>query len=73
MAPRASNIIDVCVELRSDDSAKAAIAVFDGKTDEKGREVWIWLPRSQIEIEHGKDGTATVSLPDWLANEKELI
>lgn len=29
----------------------------------------VWLPRSQIEI----NGDGTISLPEWLAEEKELI
>lgn len=34
----------------------------------------IWLPKSQIEIEyHGHVGSITVTLPEWLAIEKELV
>lgn len=68
-----SNIIDVTVELKLDDPNKQAIAVWDGKEDEDGREIWIWLPRSQIEYEVISAGTAEVQLPEWLAQEKELI
>lgn len=75
MVSGASNLIEVCVELRSDDPAKAAIAVFDGKTDENGREVWVWLPRSQIEFDEKdyRKKTITVTLPEWLAEQKGLI
>ncbi len=34
----------------------------------------IWLPKSQIEIEyHGHVGCVTVTMPEWLAIEKELV
>jgi len=33
----------------------------------------VWLPRSQIEIEEtGIGGIVTVSLPEWLADDKGL-
>lgn len=32
-----------------------------------------WLPRSQIEIEAGEGGEATITLPEWLAIEKGLV
>lgn len=39
-----------------------------------GEEEPIWLPLSQIEIEPNPDGkTHTVTLPEWLATEKEMI
>lgn len=41
------------------------------KIDDGIREVW--LPFSLIEIEDHKDGTITVTLPEKLAQEKELI
>lgn len=45
------------------------LAVSIGNIDEHGREVWHWLPKSQIEDHH--DGT--FSMPEWLAIEKGLI
>lgn len=34
----------------------------------------VWLPKSQIEIEYlGHVGSITVTLPEWLAIEKELV
>jgi len=69
-----SDLIDVVVELKMDDPAKKAIAVSQGEIDEdNGREIWIWLPRSLIEYEAGEGDTVTVTLPEWLAQEKELI
>jgi hypothetical protein len=68
-----SDIIDITVEIRSNDPKRNAVAVFDGQTDENGREVWIWLPRSQIEIAEMDGRTVEVSLPEWLALTKELI
>ena len=34
----------------------------------------VWLPRSQIEIDAGSNPRiVTVTMPEWLAKEKELI
>jgi len=33
----------------------------------------IWLPKSQIETEHDDTGYCTVTVPDWLAEEKGLV
>ncbi len=62
-----SDIIDI--EVRVLHRTEMAAHVKDGD----GRKAW--LPLSQIEI-HPPDGSAmyqTVSLPEWLALEKELI
>lgn len=56
-----------------------AIAVADGTmTKREGREVekWFFLPLSQIEVdpeEYAVGDTVTVTMPCWLAQEKELI
>lgn len=53
-----------------------AIAIIDGTTEEvngRERQKWFWLPRSQIEIEKQRAGSYIVTLPEWLALEKELI
>lgn len=44
-------------------------AIFQGELDENDKEVWVWLPTSQIE--NNNDGTFT--LPEWLAKDKGLI
>lgn len=35
----------------------------------------VWLPKSQVEVEHdgGQERFVTVTLPEWLAKEKGLI
>lgn len=33
----------------------------------------VWLPKSQIEIDSDKAGCVELQLPEWLAEEKELI
>jgi len=33
----------------------------------------VWLPKSQCEVDVDKLGNGTVTLPEWLAIEKELI
>ena len=66
-----SDIVDVSLEprLRRD----KAQAFFQGELDEDDKEIWIWLPLSQIEVEVQDSRLVTVSLPEWLAIEKELI
>ena len=74
-----SDIVDVHLEYRRVSPSGSSIAFFQGEFEEDGRggqrEVWVWLPKSQIEIDgeekHGK--TVEVSLPEWLATEKGLI
>lgn len=33
----------------------------------------VWLPKSQIEIDSDSKGIVELQLPEWLAEEKELI
>ena len=49
-----------------------AVMVTEGLTDPNGRQITHWLPLSQIEgdIEEGK--ICTLTLPEWLINEKGL-
>jgi len=66
---------EVELEPRMLSSNKKAQAFFMGELDENDREVWVWLPLSQIEVEPLKQGskTVTVTLPEWLAINKELV
>lgn len=62
-----SNVIDIdgAIEARS---AKAVL-FHTGNKEEAA-----WLPLSQIEVEEtGIGGIVTVTLPEWLAQEKGLI
>ena len=45
-----------------DDKYKSILFVVDGKD--------VWLPRSLIEVDRDAE---TVTLPEWLAVEKELV
>jgi hypothetical protein len=56
-----SDIVDVEGEIR-EPGTELAVQFYDGERT-------VWLPRSQIEI--NDDGT--VSMPEWLAQEKGLI
>ncbi len=58
------DLVDVTVKLKHE--TKAAWLVSDGDRD-------VWLPKSQCELEHGKDMVCIVTMPEWLAVEKELI
>lgn len=65
-----SNLIDIACVIRAE--REKSVAVADGTTEThegREREVWFWLPRSQIEI--NDDGTVT--MPEWLARDKGLI
>ena len=55
-----SDLIDIAGEVRVD--RDASILFYDGDRE-------VWLPKSQIEI----NGDGTVTMPEWLAQEKELI
>ena len=67
MVTSASDIIDISAELRQD--RETSYAVRQGDYDDKGREKWIFLPKSLVEW----DGKDVFSMPEFLAKEKELI
>ncbi len=48
-------------------------AILFGDTADRAKAVW--LPKSQVEVEHdgGQDRFVTVTLPEWLAKDKGLI
>lgn len=56
--------IEIFVEVKHE--TELGILVSDGLNQ-------FWLPKSQIEIEYRKDGHAEITLPQWLAEEKEII
>jgi hypothetical protein len=62
MAAKIVDVEDLDIKNRTD----KAILVDDGK-------VSVWLPLSQVEVEEYRDGTYTVTLPEWLAKDKGLI
>lgn len=67
-----SDIVDVTLEKRM--IKGKAQAFYTGELDENNREVWVWLPLSQIEIaEINGNSIVEVSLPEWLAKDKGLI
>jgi hypothetical protein len=68
-----SDLVNLDLILKNDRPRTKAIAVTrDGNSDD-----WIWLPRSQIEVEAkglGSEGhRVRVTMPRWLAKEKGLI
>lgn len=64
-----SDLIDIAGVLH----AETAMAILFSDTAHK--EDAVWLPKSQIEIEHdgGRRGFVTVTLPERVAKEKGLI
>ena len=44
-------------------------------SDTANKEDAVWLPKSQVEVEHdgGQERFVTVTLPEWLAKDKGLI
>lgn len=65
---RKSDLIDVaCTQHAETD--KAVLISDSGEKDDA-----VWLPKSQIEIEHNRgESFITVTLPEWLAMDKGLI
>ncbi len=63
-----SDIIDLDVKVH----ASTALAVLVSEDGEEGSAVW--LPLSQVEIDStARDAETTVSVPQWLAEEKGLV
>ena len=61
-----SELADICVIIRH--QTDHAVLV------DHGADSPIWLPLSQIELTPNADGkTHTVTLPQWLAEEKEMV
>lgn len=58
--------------IRDSDSGKAALFKFEGTPTESGKAT-VWLPHSQIEIDGELRKECEVAMPQWLAEEKELI
>lgn len=46
---------------------------YEDTVDGEGKELWVWLPKSQIEVAERKGAVWTVMVPEWLAQEKELV
>lgn len=72
-----SDLVDISCRVAE---REKSIAITDGTIERveadgggKEREKWFWLPLSQIEVEEMPDGSAIVTMPEWLATEKGLI
>lgn len=59
-----SKLVDLEVELRHE--TDKAWLIYDGKIEQ-------WIPKSQAELDLKSDVRGTLTLPEWLAKEKELI
>ena len=57
-----SDLLDVIVKLLGE--TEKAVKV----TNEENEEVWI--PKSQVEIEHRLNGYVQITMPEWLASAK---
>jgi hypothetical protein len=65
-----SDIVDVCVFLHHETSKALLVSnTGDPETDDDA----VWLPKSLIEFEIGKDRSVTVSAAAWLLCRKGLI
>lgn len=61
-----SDLVDIACVIRRETDKAVCI-------DHGGKET-AWLPKSQIEVEPNSDGkTVTVSMPQWLAEEKRIV
>ena len=61
-------LVDIECEVRS--QTEKGIAIWDGEENQDGKEIWTWLPKSEVEVNE-EDGTVT--MPTWLAKNKGLI
>jgi RNase P/RNase MRP subunit p29 len=61
MGPYSSNLVDIVARVVGE--TEKAFRITDGKRT-------VWVPKSKVEINHD-DGTIT--MPTWLAEEKELV
>ena len=63
-----SDLVDIEVHLRKE-TTKAWLVVYE---DEENP---VWLPKSEIEVQQDtpRPGVATVTMSEWLAQEKGLI
>lgn len=62
-----SDLVDVTATKRMDKEKSIALAT--GRLDKDGREIWAWVPKSQVE----DNGDGTFTMPEWLAMDKGLI
>ncbi|MEK1887954.1 MAG: hypothetical protein AAAB35_10360 [Phyllobacterium sp.] len=62
-----SDLVDIDAHIHAE-TTQAVLISDDGE-----REHAVWLPKKQIEIERRTKTLAVVTLPHWLAFEKELI
>lgn len=53
-------VVDIEAEIRAE--TDRAVLLWDGKTEG-------WVPKSQVEV----NGDGTVTMPEWLAHEKEFV
>jgi hypothetical protein len=60
-------LVDLDMKLHHQ-TEKAVLVSDDGERDNA-----IWIPLSQCEVEHKKDGYVVVTMPEWLAKDKGLI
>lgn len=64
----ASDLVDLTLQMHQ--NKPLAIAVTDPA---KPSSKWIWLPKSQIEIEPKGGAVVVVTMPEWLASSKDLL
>ncbi len=64
MTARKSDLIDFIIIIKH--RTERAALVFDG-------DIKTWIPLSQCELSSNLDGTHTLTMPEWLAQEKGLI
>lgn len=62
-----NKLVDLSLHIHHE-TEKAILISLNGN-----REKATWLPKSQIEYEEDRHGGVEVTIPEWLAKEKELI
>lgn len=67
---RNKKLVDIKLSPRIE--RRKAQAFFNGEYDSDKREVWVWLPISQIKVTKLTKCVSMVTLPEWLATATKL-
>lgn len=62
-----SDLVDLDVQIHAT-TPRAVLASINGDIKRAA-----WLPLSQVDVILKRHGTATVTMPEWLAVEKEMV
>jgi hypothetical protein len=67
---RGDDIVEITAAVRQD--RHKSLAIWMGDLDDDGGQVWVFLPKSEIDYTI-RGGHATITLPYWLAVRENLL